>query len=163
MRPDSSWPGRPLPTPHCSRPKCRWRRLPPNSLLFSTSVTAKPWSARPSAAVMPLAPPPTTRAPLVIGICAVVSGSRTRVRAADMRTRSLALAVALSLSLPCTQEHWLRILAMSNRYGLSPAARRLLSNSGACVSGEQLAMTRRLAPASFTVRVMWAMLSCEQA
>ncbi len=39
----------------------------------------------------------------------------------------------------------------------------LFSNSGPWVSGEQLAITSRLAPISFTFSVMWAMLSWEQA
>jgi hypothetical protein len=98
----------------------------------------------------------------VTGTWLVVSGSSRSTRATAMRTRSLAFSVAAGRSCEWTHEQWLRMLAISNSAGLSPAARRLSSNSGACVRGVHDETTTRFRPCSWMREVILAMLSCEQ-
>ena len=50
--------------------------------------------------------------------------------ATAIRTRSFDLCVAFSGSCMCTHEHWSRMLAISKRYGLSPASAIVLRKSG---------------------------------
>ena len=82
--------------------------------------------------------------------------------ATAMRTRSFDLSVASSASWAWTQEPWLRIFAISNKYGFNPASRMLSWKSGWWVSGVQLATTTRLRLCSMMVSVMCLILSWEQ-
>ena len=79
-----------------------------------------------------------------------------------MRTRSLALSVALSCSFMCTQESWLRMLAISNRYLFRPASIKVSRNRGSWVMGVQAATTTRLRLCSSMIRVMLTWVSWEQ-
>ena len=54
------------------------------------------------------------------------------------------MSVAFSGSLWCTQLAWSRMLAISNRNGLSPASRSVSWKMGSWVRGVQLATTTRL-------------------
>ncbi len=74
-----------------------------------------PCEASSVAATMPASPPPITRAAFLIASLPFRRGSSNRALAAAMRTRSLAFCVAFSCSPMCTQEHWSRMLAISNR------------------------------------------------
>ena len=64
---------------------------------------------------MPDSPPPMTRADFSILTVCRWSGSSSRALASAIRTRSLDFCVAFSGSCMCTQEHWSRMLAISNR------------------------------------------------
>ena len=93
-----------------------------------------------SAASMPAMPPPTT---ITAGLTGTSMGSsawlngRRWICALRMR---LAFSVASSLS-SVTQEQCSRRLAISHRYGFSPASATALRKVGSCMRGEQAATT----------------------
>ena len=62
----------------------------------------------------------------------------------------------------CTQESWLRILAISNRYLFKPASINVSRNRGSWVMGVQAATTTRLRLCSSMIRVMLTWVSWEQ-
>ena len=87
----------------------------------------------------------------------LVDGERAALqRRQSVRARAMAIftsSVAFSrgatpATAECTQEHWSRMLAISNRYGFSPASRSVSRNSGSCVRGVQEATTMRLSRCS---------------
>ena len=96
------------------------------------------------AALRPAMPPPMTKARWLMLRGFSIRGLSREARATAMRTRSLALSVALSCSFMCTQEYWLRILAISKRYLFRPASIRVSRNRGSWVMGVQAATTTRL-------------------
>ena len=96
-----------------------------------------------SAAVSPAGPPPITRALGVTDTAVSSNGARWVTRATAMRTRSLALLVASSGCPACTQEFWLRMLAISNRYLFRPTEFMVSMKMGSWVLGLQEATTTR--------------------
>ena len=79
-----------------------------------------------------------------------------------MRTRSLAFCVASSGLLRCTQESWLRMLAISNRYLFRPALISVSWKSGSWVLGVQAATTTRLRFFCLTIWLIVSWVSWEQ-
>ena len=138
------------------------RALPPNWSSFSRTMVSKPWSPRLRAAFSPATPPPMTTARWLMVRGFSSSGLSSEARATAMRTRSLALSVAFSGSFMCTQESWLRMLAISKRYLLSPASIMVSRNSGSWVMGVQAATTTRLSCCSLMTLVMFTWVSWEQ-
>jgi hypothetical protein len=90
------------------------------------------------------------------------NGSSSLDFATAMRMRSFAFFVAASASCMWIHEHWSRMLAISNRYGLSPASLIVFWNSGSCVLGVQLATTTRLRLCSLIISLIFSCVSCEQ-
>ena len=64
---------------------------------------------------MPDSPPPMTKADFSTLTVCRCSGCNSRDLASAILTRSLDFWVAFSGSCMCTQEHWSRMLAISNR------------------------------------------------
>ncbi len=89
---------------------------------------------------MPAMPPPMTRTSLFTDTFLISNGLRWWARSTAPRMRSIALAVAASLS-SWTQLHCSRMLAISRKYGLSPAEFTLRLKVSRCIRGEQAATT----------------------
>ncbi len=81
------------------------RRFPPSSGALSTRFTSKPWAARSSAAVIPLTPPPITRADGVTLSLDFCKGSSSWTLAMVASMRSFDFSVAFSGSCMWTHEH----------------------------------------------------------
>ncbi len=112
---------------------------------------------------MPATPPPMTRRALNDGHGSVSPSDRfNRALATAMRTSCFAFLVASDFWRMCTQEHWSRMLAISNRNLFNPASRIVSRNMGSCVRGEQEATITRFRPCSLTAFLIFSWVSCEQ-
>ena len=112
---------------------------------------------------IPETPPPTTRADRFTWTGVRNRGLLNLALAADMRTRSFAFLVASIGSPWCTQAHWSRILAISNRYPFRPASLRVSMKRGSWVLGVQAATTTRFSPWRWISSLILPWLSWEQA
>ncbi len=106
------------------------RAVPPSSPDFSTKWTGKPWSASASATVMPGHAAADHQRAAADGRALVVQRHEARRTAAAIRTRSTAFSVARPGRPEWTQEHWSRMLAISNKYGFRPASRSVSRKIG---------------------------------
>ena len=77
-------------------------------------------------------------------------------------TKSFDFSVAATGSCICTQLHWSRILAISNRYGFNPASRIVSWNNGSWVRGVHEATITRFKLCSFIVSTIFVCVSAEQ-
>ena len=133
-----------------------WLMCPPMDGDFSTSTTWCPELAMSSAAWIPAMPPPSTSARLVTGTWIGCSGWLRLTFSTITRTRSAAFSVVTS-PFSCTQEQCSRRLAISHRYGFSPASATALRKVGSCIRGEQAATTT---PVSWCSRIASLIMLC---